>query len=95
MNNNIGILLATVSGVAAGVIIGILLAPKSGRENRNWVTKQTGDAKDWVGHKSNQIVKDSEQKLATIANGLKQSIPDLYEATSSISFEEEEIEESV
>tara|TARA_R110000868_G_scaffold294140_3_gene554755 strand:+ start:2665 stop:2931 length:267 start_codon:yes stop_codon:yes gene_type:complete len=87
-------MLTTVIGFSTGVVIGLLLSPKSGKENRKWISEQTGEAKLWVEDKSDKIVKESERKLHKISKGVKQAIPDLYEATSSILFEEEDIEES-
>ncbi len=94
MNRTLGTLLATVAGFSAGIAFGLLLSPKSGRENRKWISQQTGDAKNWVEDKGSKLVKESEEKLSKISKGVKKAIPDLYEATSSILFEEEELDES-
>jgi len=92
MNRSLGTLLTTIVGFSTGVIVGLLLAPKSGKENRKWISSHTGEAKNWVEHNGTRLVKESEQKLNKIASDMKKVIPDLYEATSAILFVEEELE---
>ena len=92
MNRSLGTLLTTIIGFSTGVVVGLLLSPKSGKENRRWISSQTGDAKTWVEHNGTRLVKESEQKLNKIASDVKKIIPDLYEATSAILFEEEDLE---
>lgn len=89
MNRSSGTLLSAIMGFSTGIVLGLLISPKSGKENREWISKQTGEAKHWVEDHSNKLVKESEAKLNRIAKEVKETIPDLYEATSSISFEEE------
>ncbi|MEQ9309153.1 MAG: YtxH domain-containing protein [Balneolaceae bacterium] len=94
MNRSIEALLTTVVGFTTGIVIGLLLSPKSGKENRKWVSEHTGEAKNWVENRGGKLVKESEHKLGRITKGVKKVIPDLYEATSNILFEEEELEEN-
>lgn len=94
MNRSLGALLTTMLGFTTGIVVGLLLSPKSGKENRKWISEQSGEAKHWVEDRGSKLVKESEQKLSKISKGVKKAIPDLYEATSSILFEEEELEEN-
>ncbi|RNC79278.1 MAG: YtxH domain-containing protein [Balneola sp.] len=87
-------LLALISGFIAGTITGLLLAPKSGRESRQWISEHTGEAKDWVESRGTRIIKESEQKIKNISQGVKDALPDLYEATSDIHFEDDELEDA-
>lgn len=66
--------------------------------NINWLKNQSGQTKNWLEHTSRKLRDDSEQRIDRLSKGikksLKDSVPDLYEATSELSFsEEEEIEE--
>ena len=93
MSRPIETLLATVAGFSAGIVFALLLSPKSGRENREWISRQTGEAKHWVEDHGNKIVKEGEERLHKISSNVKEIIPDLYQATESILFDEEELEE--
>ena len=93
MSRSLETLMVTLAGISAGVVFGLLLSPKSGKENRKWIGKKTGGAKHWVEDHGSKIVKESEERLHKISSNVKEIIPDLYEATESILFEEEEFEE--
>lgn len=93
MSRSIVTLLATVAGFSAGVVFGLLLSPKSGKENRQWVGKHTGEARHWVEDHGSRMVKEGEERLGKIASNVKQIIPDLYEATESIIFDDDDMEE--
>lgn len=98
MRKGIGTLLIGATAFAGGVIAGLLLTPKSGKENRDWLKNQSDQTKYWIEHTGKKLKTDSEQRIDQLSKGikksLKDSVPDLYEATSELSFsEEEEIEE--
>ncbi len=93
MSRPIETLLATIAGFSAGVVLAMLISPKSGKENREWISKHTGDAKNWVEDHGNKIVKEGEERLQKISTNVKEIIPDLYEATEAILFDEDELEE--
>lgn len=69
-------LIGVTGAFAGGVIAGMLLAPKSGRENREFIKRGAAEA----GHK----VKD-------VARDLRKNFPDLYEATGSFKLDEEDM----
>ncbi|GAB5409778.1 MAG: hypothetical protein BalsKO_21430 [Balneolaceae bacterium] len=89
MNRSLGTLLTTLISFSSGLVIGLLLSPKSGKENRKWISEHTDGARYWVEDRGSKLLKESEQRLSKITKGVKEAIPDLYEATSSIVFEEE------
>ena len=86
MNRGIGTLLTGLVAFAGGVVAGLLLTPKSGRENRQWIED-----------KSHKILEDGERKIGAVSKNIKRSVkenlPDLYEATEILHFEDEELEE--
>lgn len=94
MNKVLGSILAATAAFSAGVITGLLLSPRTGEENRKWLSDQTDEAKTWMEAQGHKFIEESEKRIDTISKSLKESIPDLYAATESIHFEEEELEES-
>lgn len=88
MSRGLGTLLTGIAAFAGGLVAGLLLTPKSGKENRQWIED-----------KSNKILEDSERKIGEVSQNIKKSVkdnlPDLYEATELLHFEDEELEEDV
>ncbi|SMO77946.1 YtxH domain-containing protein [Gracilimonas mengyeensis] len=87
MKRGIGALIFGTLGFAGGLAAGFLLAPRSGRENRRWLEDR-----------GRKIKADSEKRIDKVSQGIresvKNSVPDLYEATEELHFsEEEEVEE--
>lgn len=86
MSRGIGTLLTGLAAFAGGVVAGLLLTPKSGKENRQWIE-----------NKSHKILEDGEKRIGEVSNNIKRSVkenlPDLYEATEILHFEDEELEE--
>jgi gas vesicle protein len=71
---------ATLVGIAGafagGVITGMLIAPKSGRENRESIKRGATEA---------------THKVKNVARDLKKNFPDLYEATGSFTLSDEDV----
>ncbi|MEP1152389.1 MAG: YtxH domain-containing protein [Balneola sp.] len=86
MSRGIGTLLTGLAAFAGGVVTGLLLTPKSGKENRKWIED-----------KSHRILEDGEKRIGDVSRNIKKSVkenlPDLYEATELLHFEEEDLEE--
>lgn len=87
MKRGIGTLLFGATAFAGGIIAGLLLTPKTGKENLQWLET-----------KSRKLKKDGEMRIDQVSKGIKKTVkdtfPDLYEATENLNFsEEEEIEE--
>lgn len=98
MKRIIGTLLTGTTAFAGGLIAGLLLTPKSGRENRKLISRYGEETKRWLEDRSRKFKEDGEKRIDRVSKGIKKtvkdSVPDLYEATEDLHFtEEEEIEE--
>lgn len=87
MKRGIGTLLFGATAFAGGIIAGLLLTPKSGKENLHWLEAQ-----------GRKLKKDGEMRIDKVSKGIKKTVkdtfPDLYAATEDLDFSEaEEIEE--
>jgi gas vesicle protein len=78
MNNNAKVFLAAVAGAALGVIAGILIAPASGKETLDDISKKANDLKgdlDDLAKKSKKSLEEISENLVaniqTTINGLK------------------------
>lgn len=91
MSKTLGTIVTALASFSAGVVVGLLITPQSGRENRRWITEHSSEAKDWLEGKSHQLIEESEKRLEKISDDIKGSIPDLYEATESIPLDESDI----
>ena len=89
------ILLATAGAFFTGVAVGLLISPKSGKDNRKWLRQQADEMTDWVDQHSKDALHITENKISSIKKDvqkkIKDSIPDLYEATENIHLTEEEL----
>jgi len=71
------ILIATVSGLIAGMAIGMLLAPYSGTETRHKIAESAGDLKDKLadlGRKANIKADDIRQAFTKEIEGLSNDV---------------------
>ncbi|MDR9415183.1 MAG: YtxH domain-containing protein [Gracilimonas sp.] len=98
MKRILGTFLIGGTAFAGGLIAGLLLTPKSGRENRELINDYGKETKHWLEQQSRKIKSDSEKQIDRVSNRIrtkvKNAVPDLYEATENLHFsEEEEIEE--
>jgi gas vesicle protein len=84
MNKTLGTLVTALASFSAGVVVGMLITPQSGRDNRRWISEHSNEAKHWVEGQGHKIIEESEKRLDKISEGIKGAIPDLYEATESI-----------
>lgn len=85
---------------ASGMVTALLLTPKSGKENRKWITDQSKETKDWLEHQSRKLKEDSEKRIDRVSKGIKKTVkdavPDLYEATEKLKFsDDDDIEEII
>lgn len=77
MENNALRNIILVSGAfAAGVITGMLLSPKSGEDNRDWINQNAKKASDWVDRQSREAVNRSEKALQEYSDRLKKEFKD-------------------
>ncbi|MEX2478505.1 MAG: YtxH domain-containing protein [Gracilimonas sp.] len=98
MKKVIGTLMVGATAFAGGLVTGLLLTPKSGKENMRWVKDQSNETKHWLEMQGHKLKEDSEKRMDRVSQGIKKTVrealPDLYEATEDLNFsEEEEIEE--
>ncbi len=96
MNKGTGFFLTGVVAFASGLITGMLLAPRSGKDNRKWIQDQSREAKDWIEIKGQQLLEESERRIDEVSQEIKktvkEAVPDLYEATSSLDFDDDDLE---
>ncbi|AXJ02036.1 hypothetical protein CYPRO_2798 [Cyclonatronum proteinivorum] len=71
------LLITAVSAFAGGVLFAWLSSPRSGPDNRRWISDSTSDLKNKV--------KESGKGLKT------KNFPDLYEATEDLGLTEEDL----
>lgn len=74
----------------------IITNPTNRKENRQWIHDQSEDAKHWLEEKGSKILDESERRLGEVSKkvktSVKENLPDLYEATESLEFDDEELE---
>lgn len=89
--SNLGLFLLATSSFVGGMALGILLSPKSGRENREWIASNATELADWVDEKGRDAIHQGEEQISHIRRnlheGIKSNVPDLYEATEQIKFD--------
>lgn len=87
--------LVTATSFAGGVALGMLLAPKSGKENREWINRHTSELTDWMDDQSREVINRSNRHLAEarkrVQQGIRNNVPDLYDATEEIRLDESPI----
>ena len=78
MNNPAKVLLAAIAGAAVGLIAGILIAPASGKETLDDISKKANDLRNDLEDLSKKSKKSFEEmgetlseKIQTTINGLK------------------------
>ncbi|MGB0347113.1 MAG: YtxH domain-containing protein [Balneolaceae bacterium] len=91
MSKTLGIIATSLVSFSAGVLVGMLITPQSGRDNRRWISEHSSEAKHWVEDKGHQIIEESEKKLEKISDNIKGAIPDLYEATEDVQLDESDM----
>ncbi|MEX0609750.1 MAG: YtxH domain-containing protein [Balneolaceae bacterium] len=93
MNKGLKNLFITLTAFSGGLVTGLLLTPKSGQENRKWVSSHSKETKEWLEDKGHKIVEESEKRIDRVSKGIKKtvqdSLPDLYEATDDLTFSED------
>ena len=93
MSKTLGIIATSLVSFSAGVVVGMLITPQSGRDNRRWISEHSSEAKHWVEDKGHKIIEESEKKLEKISDNIKGAIPDLYEATEDVHLDEADMKD--
>jgi gas vesicle protein len=73
MNNTLKNILLVTGGLAAGVITGVLTAPKSGKETREDIMNKINELKARVDGLTGEARKNIEEKI----NSLKKSLSEM------------------
>lgn len=61
----------TLIGIAAGFVAGILLAPKSGRENREMIKQESNNVKAQAEDRLAELLEQGKTKYNEMLNNLK------------------------
>jgi len=85
--NKLEIILISLASFTTGLAMGMLLAPKSGKESREWLQGQADNAVDWLDEKGHEAIKNTEKKIRQV----KESIPDLYTATEELNLDDDDL----
>jgi len=90
-SSNLALLITAASSFLGGIALGMLLSPKSGKENRTWIADNAGEMAHWADETGKKVIHLSEDQLAKLAERLRksldQNLPDLYKATERIDFD--------
>lgn len=85
---------ATTSFIG-GVAVGLLLSPKSGNKNRIWLSDHTAELAYWLNDRRKSATDKSSKELQqfrkNVQQGIRQNIPDLYEATEDLDLNNNDI----
>ena len=94
MNRKTSFLLFTTSFLG-GLAAGLLLSPKKGRQNRAWLSDNALELNRWAKIQRRIAKRKSSRELQklrkNIHQGIRQNIPDLYEATDTIPLSDDHI----
>ncbi len=94
-SKNLDLLLLATGSFIGGLGLGLLLAPKSGKQSRRWISDHATELARWVDEKSHETITKSEERLRAIRNkmerGYDHTIPDLYKATDQIQLNDSEL----
>jgi gas vesicle protein len=93
MSKTLGIIATSLVSFSAGVVVGMLITPQSGRDNRRWISEHSSGAKHWVEDKGHKIIEESERELEKISDNIKGAIPDLYEATEDVHLDDADMKD--
>ena len=92
MSRKTSLLLFTTSFLG-GLAAGLLLSPKKGKQNRAWLSDNAIELSRWAKMQRRLAKRKSSQKLQNFRRnmhkGLRKNIPDLYEATDTISLSDD------
>lgn len=92
-------LVVTAAGAfLSGIALGLLLAPKSGKENREYIKHNVNEAGDWVTIRSRLARQKAHNKVEGIKDNVRKTVsdkfPDLYEATNGFTMSEDDVKGS-
>lgn len=93
-NNHLKSLLVFTSSFVGGVTAGLLLAPKNGAQNRRWLSLRIKKFREWAAHQQRKAKITGQKEWYSLRNmcNPNRNIPDLYQATAGLTFNEYEPE---
>ncbi len=91
MNNKMRVLLTGLVTFTGGLVVGALMAPKSGKESRQWIQSNSKELKDWAGLKGSQLIEQGESFTREVKRNLQNPIPDLYKATEDLQLDDDDL----
>jgi gas vesicle protein len=88
----------TAGAFTGGILTGLLISPGSGRDNRRWIADNTDELTVWADRKGRQIKTKADEQLGQLKTNVKKSLkntmPDLYDATRDFGLKDEDLENS-
>lgn len=94
-NSNFGMMILAAASFTAGYAVGLLMAPRSGKESREMLRKRSAEALSWAEEKGHEMVEESEKKFNEINEKVhqtvKDNIPDLSEAMDDVHMSDEDV----
>lgn len=95
-NNTLKLIAFTTGAFLGGVLTGLLISPKSGPENRKWITNNTDELTGWADRKGREFKSKTDEQVSHLKENVKKSVkktvPDLYEATEYLGLKDEDLE---
>ncbi len=86
--NSISKLLAFSAGFfVGGLITGMLISPKTGTDTRKDIADKSKAAGDWIEGTGKKLSEEASKK----ASKVKDTLPDLYEATKDLDLKDEDL----
>jgi gas vesicle protein len=96
--NTLRILAFATGAFLGGLVTGLLISPKTGRENRKWISDHSDELTDWADKKGREFREKTDEKVnhikTNVRKSVKDSVPDLYEATENLGLKDEDLETS-
>lgn len=94
-NSNFSLIIVAAASFVGGVAVGMLVSPRSGKENREWISEHATDVADWVDKRGHEALHFAENRIDSIKQNLqeeyKKAVPDLYEATEDLHLNEDDV----
>ncbi len=73
-NNSTGLLLAMVAGAALGTLVGVLVAPNSGRKTRKKIKAKTRDLKEQAKHTYEEVADRVKEEYDHVSSSISETV---------------------
>ncbi|MDR0265193.1 MAG: YtxH domain-containing protein [Sphingobacterium sp.] len=73
-NNSTGLLLAMVAGAALGTLVGLLVAPNSGKKTRKKIKAKTRDLKEQAKHKYEEVADKVKEEYEHVSSAVSETV---------------------